>query len=119
MRSSRQSILRTVEVIGRKDAIDLYNLALPILETSLKNMQSFTSSEHFITEARQLISSVLIYGSEDLQQLLNGLLNNNYPDLQRSQVINSIRCELRISITEVRYWLMKDSSYSKELIVGK
>lgn len=112
--SSTQSILNTEESIGREDAIDLYKLALPILKARLNTMQSAKSAGDAAIEARKLISSVLIFGSESLQKLLTDLRNENYSEQQLPQMITAVCRELRSSIREISDWIQINQRMRKK-----
>ncbi len=105
VRTAQHAVLGTVEKVGEESAIDLFKSALPQLEARLTVMQSVASVEDAVLAARQLISSVRVYGSGDLEELLVKLLNKHYSSEQLPNVINTVSVELEASIQEIRSWL--------------
>lgn len=104
-KTTQQAVLDTVKTIGEENAIHLFRSALPELEARLTVMQSVTRIEDVMLAARQAFSSVKVYGSGNLEELLVNLLNKRYSSQQLPDVINTVCIELETSIKEIRSWL--------------
>ena len=109
-RTAKQAILNTAESIGRESAIDLFKKSLLQLEARLAAMQSVTNVEGATVVARQLLSSVLIYGSRNLGVVLSGLRDGYYSTEQLPDAVNLVCVELKVSIKEVKSWLFSSSN---------
>lgn len=108
--TAKQAILNTAESIGRVSAMGLFKKSLPQLEARLAAMESVTSDEDAVVVARQLISSVLFYGSKNLILVLSGLRDGGYAGEQLPDAINLACSELKKSIKEVKAWLRSFSN---------
>jgi hypothetical protein len=108
--TAKQAVLNTAASIGRESAIDLFEKSLPQLEARLVAMQSVINIEDAAIVARQLISSVLVYGSRNLTLVLSGLRDGCYSGQQLLDAINLACSELKKSIKEVKVWLCSSAN---------
>ena len=92
-------------MFGKKDANEFFAAALPQLESHLTLIRSVTNINEAAVVARQLISSVNIYGSENLELILERLRDGYYSKDQLPNAIKSVCIELKISIKEIKDWL--------------
>ena len=104
-RTAKQAILDSAERVGRKGANDFFTKVLPHLEARLVLMQSVTSVKEADVAVQQLISSVNIYGSENLELILERLRDGYYSSEQLPDAINAVCIELKISIKVIKDWL--------------
>lgn len=99
--------------IGVKDAIELFEFALPIVMERRQTLQNYLQTGDWVAAARyahKTISSVRLYGSETLEVLLRQAMQVDNGEIDVATLQQALLAEFDSVISTVREWLNTHSS---------
>lgn len=101
-----ESIERLTQNLGLKDTIEVLEYALPRVAEKQKKIQQHLQQKHWEKAslyAHKTISSVRLYGSAELERLLNKVQEHN--ESERIQLQQQLLKEFNHVIQTIQQWL--------------